>query len=105
MPIPSSPFNSVPNGIARPAQPMPPQAAAALLSGGGPQVAPPGAQVSPPSVENPNDPMAAAPGSPQAEGQDEMDLFQRVVSLLMDPRTRQVNMPALLIFAGLGAAQ
>lgn len=119
MPSPASPFNAVPNGISYPASSPDPRSALMALMGGQagqgspqgmPGQGPPGAggppspppmDVSPPSgpLSSPNavDPNAVPPA-------DDQDLFQRVVSLLMDPSTKQMNPEMLLLFAGIGAA-
>jgi len=36
------------------------------------------------------------------DGQGDLDLFQRVSLLLMDPQTKQLNPAAVLLFAGMG---
>lgn len=120
MPLQASPYTSVPNGISYPATPLDPQQAMMALAslqgmqGGGdpnqqgqqPGVMPPGASMSPPGGP-PLDSQAPSPaqGLQDAQLQEELDIFQRVVSLMMDPVTKQLHMPAVLLFAGMGAAR
>lgn len=103
MPIPGSPYTSVPPGLSYPATPLTPQGATAALAQMSGNVTPPGAQMAP-SV---GDPLSADPlaGLQQNSGQDEMDLFQRVVLMLMNPQTQQLDPMKVLIFAGMGVSQ
>lgn len=114
-PLPPSaqgPVPGMPGGPGGP-QGLPPDLMAAMSGGGasgpggpgaGPGGPPPGAPPSPPmqpgagpyNVPAP-DPMAQ---DPNAEA--EMDLFQRVTQLIMDPSTKQMNPQMLLLFAGMG---
>lgn len=108
-------FGQSPGGASPATSPMGamPQAAEMGPPGGGPglpSAGPPGGggggmvpgagpyNVSGPSTTPPN-PMD--PNNPDGE----MDLFQRVTQLIMDPSTRQVNPIMLLIFAGMGVKE
>ena len=87
MPLAPSPFSSVPGFLNRGATPPvmqgPPMGGAPGAGG------PPGSQV----------PGLMSGGS---DGGSDLDLFQRVSLLLMDPQTKQLNPAAVLLFAGMG---
>ena len=103
MPVPGSPYTSVPPGISYPATTLTPQGAAMALAQMPGNVTPPGAQMSP----SMGDPLSVDPlaGVQQSPGQEEMDLFQRVVLMLMNPQTQQLDPMKVLIFAGMGVSQ
>ena len=87
MPLDPSPFSSVPGFLNRGATPP---VSMGIPGGGSPGAGgPPGSQV--PGI------MAGPQSDPS-----ELDLFQRVSLLLMDPQTKQLNPAAVLLFAGMG---
>jgi len=88
MPIPGSPYTSIPSGISQPAQTMDPGMVASML--GQPQ-------------QNPDVAAGLSNDLPNAPSKSpEQDLFQRVVTLLMDPVTKQLNVVGILLMAGMG---
>lgn len=97
MPLQASPFTSVPNGISYPATPPTSGQAAAAL-GGAPQGA------SPSMPPSPSDLVPPGFQGMQGAGQAELDLFQKVVRLLMDQQSGQLNPALVLVFAGMGLA-
>jgi len=102
MPIMPSPYRAIPN-FANPSGQTsgidPQMLAAAMLT------QPPGAQ----SQGPPGMTQGTLPGMPGGVPQDpnagqapELDLFQKVAALLVDPQTKQLNDALVLIFAGMG---
>lgn len=91
MPIPSSPYTSVPNGISFPAQPPMPGMAGAMTGQPG---------VNPDVAAGLTNEISAPPGMGQPP--QEQDLFERVIKLLMDPQTKQLNVAGVLLMAGMG---
>ena len=87
MPLAQSPFSSVPGFLNRGA--TPPVSVGPPMGGSPGAGGPPGSQVP-----------GLMPGS--SSESSELDLFQRVSLLLMDPQTKQLNPAAVLLFAGMG---
>ena len=86
MPLAPSPFSSVPGFLNRGA--TPPVSVGPPMGGSPGAGGPPGSQVP-----------GLMPGS--SSESSELDLFQRVSLLLMDPQTKQLNPAAVLLFAGM----
>lgn len=95
MAIPASPFQAMPRGI------TPPPASAAPPPMAGPMPMGP----SPIGVSSISPEMEQAQMQQQMMGSQELDLFQKVAMMMIDPQTKQINPLIAMFFAGMGARE
>lgn len=110
MPILPSPFSAVPNFMNPGGQSPSPGTGPGIdprLLAAAMMTQPPGAQTQgPPSAGLGTGTLPGMPGGvpqdPNSQEAPELDLFQKVASLLIDPQTKQLNHALVLLFAGMG---